>query len=108
MKARAMRIQTNPSQQHLNAADRVLRYLAHTKDYSIIFDPETEDPKTIFLGSSDAFYADDSHTRRSSQGYCFRLFNEMIDWKSFKQKTVITSFIETKLLALSTASKELL
>ena len=70
---------TNSSQKHIDAADRVLRYLAHTKDYSIIFDPETENPKTIFLGSSDASYADDSHTRRSSQGYCFRLFNGMID-----------------------------
>ena len=97
----------NSFQKHLDAADRVLRYLTHTKEYSIIFDSETESSKTIFLESSDASYADDLLTRRSFQKYCFRLFNEMIDWKSFKQKTITTSFIETKLLILSTAFKEL-
>ena len=70
---------TNSSQQHQNAADRVLRYLTHTKNYFIIFDFETEDSKTIFLKSSNALYADDLHTRRCFQRYCFKLFDEMID-----------------------------
>ena len=99
---------TNPSKQHLEAADHVLRYLAHTKSYSIVFDAHDSDPKTIFLGSSDASYADDTETRHSSQGYCFRLFEGMIDWKASKQKTVTTSSTEAELLAVSHASKEIL
>ena len=99
---------TNPSEHHLFAADRLLRYLAHTKDFSIVFDPEVHDPKTIFLGSSDASYGDDIYTRHSSQGYCFRLFNGMIDWKASKQKTVTTSSTEAELLAISNAAKELI
>ena len=70
---------TNFFQQHQNATDRMLRYLTHTKDYSIIFDLETEDSKTIFLKSSDAFYAGDSHIQRNIQEYCFKLLNKMID-----------------------------
>ena len=65
-------------------------------------------PKSIFLGSSDASFADDVDTRHSSQGYCFRLFGGLIDWKASKQRTVTTSSTEAELLAISTASKELI
>ena len=99
---------TNPAIQHLNAAKQLLLYLHHTKHYSISFNPNLDDPKTIFLGSSDASYADDVNTRHSSQGYCFRLFGGMIDWKATKQKTVTTSSTEAELLAISQAAKEFL
>ena len=58
--------------------------------------------------SSDAFYADDLETRHSSQDYDFTLFNDLIDWKASKQKTVIISITETELLTLSYIDKELI
>ena len=82
--------------------------MIHTKKFYIIFDLEIHDSKTVFLKFSNAFYDDDIYIRHSSQNYCFRLFNDMIDWKISKQKTVIINFIETKLLTISNAIKKLL
>ena len=86
----------------------MLRYLGHTKNYAIVFNAETNDPRKIFLASSDSAYGDDSETRRSSYGYGFKLFNGMIHWKASKGNTVTTSSTEAELLALSSTAKETL
>ena len=99
---------TNSSKHHLFVVDRLFRYLIHTKKFYIIFDLEIHDSKTVFLKFSNAFYDDDIYIRHSSQNYCFRFFNDMIDWKISKQKTVITNSIETELLTISNAIKKLL
>ena len=99
---------TNSSKHHLFVVDKLLRYLTHTKKFSIVFDLEIHDSKTVFLESSNAFYDDDIYIRHSSQNYCFRLFNDMIDWKISKQKTVTINSIETELLTISNAIKKLL
>ena len=91
----------NSSPYHTEQAHRVLRYLHHTKNYAIVFNGQADKPEHVFLGSSDASFADDVNTRQSSNGYCFRLFNGLIDWKASKQKTVTTSFTEAELLAMS-------
>ena len=97
---------TNPSERHLQLAHRVLDYLACTKNYAIEFDAQIESPKTIFCPSSDASYADDPDTRRSTQGYVFTLYKGPIDWKATKQRTVTTSTTEAELLALTLAGRE--
>jgi hypothetical protein len=60
----------------------------------------------VFDPYSDAAFANCTRTRRSAQGYLFKLFGGPIDWQSNKQKTVSTSTTEAELLALSNASKE--
>jgi hypothetical protein len=60
----------------------------------------------IFLCSSDAAFADNESTRRSSDGYLFQLYRGAIDWRAAKQKTVTTSSTEAELLALSRTAKE--
>jgi hypothetical protein len=72
-------------------------YLATPQDY--------RDP--IFFGASDAAFADDVETRRSSQGYVFQLFGMTVDWKSTLQRTVTKSTTEAELLALSLAGSEM-
>lgn len=99
---------TNPSSDHIDSANRLLRYLASTKHYAIEYDGEVIDPKSIFLASSDAAFADNPETRHSSQGYCFKLYNGLIDWKATKQRTVTLSSTEAELLAISDTGKELL
>jgi hypothetical protein len=107
---------TNPSTRHIQLAKRVIEYLVATKWFAIEFDSSmvnarkiltTAQPDTtIFQASSDASFADDPDTRRSSQGYVFQLFNGVIDWKASKQRTITTSSTEAELLALSHAAKE--
>ena len=92
---------TNPSDQHQEASMRVLQYLDHTKYYTIVYYGEMMEPETAMIASSDASFADDVETRHSSQGYAFKLFEELIDWKATKQKAVTTSSTEAELLALT-------
>ena len=59
----------------------------------------------IFISSSDAAFADDQKTRKSSFGYLIQLYGGPIDWKASKQATVTTSSTEAELLALSETSR---
>ena len=103
---------TNPSPEHLRCANRVLSYLQTTKHYAIEFSGsvnstavETGDDEVLQL-SSDASFADDPETRKSTQGYLMKLFSGPIMWQSSKQKTVTTSTTEAELLSLSHTAKE--
>jgi len=112
----------NPSPKHMDAADHALLYLYGTKSLAIEFSTEKTTMEAIikelpapdldrddpdhFQTSSDAAFADDTKTRRSSEGYLFKLFGGPIDWRASKQRTVTTSTTEAELLALSSAAKE--
>ena len=99
---------TNPSPRHLELVTRVIEYLVSTRTLSILFDGQINSPRETLLVSSDASFADDIHTRFSSQGYPFKLFGGLIDWKANKQKTVTLSSTEAELLAVSQAGRETL
>lgn len=106
---------TNPSPEHLRWANRVLSYLQTTKYYTIEFlgsversaEVETSDEDVLQL-SSDASFADDPETRKSTQGYLMKMFKGPIMWQSSKQKTVTTSTTEAELLSLSHIAKEII
>ncbi|EFZ03308.2 Integrase, catalytic core [Metarhizium robertsii ARSEF 23] len=103
----------NPSPEHLRYANRVLSYLQTTQYYAIEFsgsidkaiEGEMGDDEVLQL-SSDASFADDPETRKSTQGYLMKLFNGAIMWQSSKQKTVTTSTTEAELLSLSHTARE--
>jgi hypothetical protein len=82
--------------QAINEAE-IQEYLTTLQDY--------RDP--IFFRASDASFADDVETRRSSQGYVFQLFGMTVDWKSTLQRTITKSITEAELLALSLARSEM-
>jgi hypothetical protein len=103
----------NPGPEHQAAVDRSIQYTYGTRALA----PEfgfTDQEKTLgtgtplFISSSDASFADDTETRKSTEGYLFQLFGGPIDWRCTKQKTVTTSTTEAELTALSHAAKELL
>ncbi|KAF7566144.1 hypothetical protein PtrM4_144640 [Pyrenophora tritici-repentis] len=81
---------TNPGQSHVSKIRQTWRYLLSTKALALEAsasaqdiaeylsdDPTYRDP--LFFGSSDASYADEPETRRSSQGYAFKFRGLMID-----------------------------
>ena len=51
----------------------------------------------VLLVASDASFADDTETRKSTQGYQMGLFNGPIKWQSSKQKTVTTLTTDAEL-----------
>jgi hypothetical protein len=104
---------TNPSPEHLRYANRVLSYLQTTKYYAIEFSSSVEKATEVDIAdeevlqlSSDASFADDPETRKSTQGYLMKLFDGPIMWQSSKQKTVTTSTTEAELLSLSHTARE--
>nr|QCF41193.1 CcxB [Bipolaris sorokiniana] len=102
----------NPSPEHLRYANRVLSYLHATKYYAIEFSGSAQGAKVqtgdeeVCELSSDASFADDPETRKSTQGYLIKLFKGPIMWQSSKQRTVTTSTTEAELLSLSHTAKE--
>ncbi|KAF5197653.1 Transposon ty1-dr1 gag-pol polyprotein, partial [Thalictrum thalictroides] len=91
--------QQNPSQDHLEAANRVLDYLYNTRYLALEYGMNQEGP--VFIAASDASYGDNVPGRTSSEGGLFKLFGGAIDYFAKKQKTVTTSSTESELLALS-------
>ncbi|KAL6352274.1 hypothetical protein LRP88_14480 [Fusarium phalaenopsidis] len=98
------RFLTNPSDEHQKAADQAIRYLYITRHCSIRYGQSSE--IGIMVIASDASFADDPDTRRSSQGHLISLFGGLITWKASRQATVTTSTTEAELLALEQTAKE--
>ncbi|KAI1507080.1 hypothetical protein Ptr86124_013971, partial [Pyrenophora tritici-repentis] len=89
----------NPGEQHLRAAIHAWRFLVKTRNFALKASALTPD-------NTDASFADDLSTRRSSDGYLFKLFGMPIDWKATKQRSVTKSTTEAELYALSHATSE--
>jgi hypothetical protein len=104
--ARLSSFLTNPSPDHMAAANRCIQYLYGSRHLAILFDGLNDTEEKAFKAYTDASFADDLQDRKSTQGYLFTLFGGPIAWKSGKQPTVTTSSTEAELLALSTAAKE--
>ena len=56
------------------------------------------------MGYSDADFAGDVYTRRSTTGYVFMLSNGAIAWCTSRQSSVSTSTTESEYIAASAAS----
>ncbi|CAL0329743.1 unnamed protein product [Lupinus luteus] len=92
-----------PTNKHLEAALRVLRYLKKTAGMGI-FLPSSCDFK--IKGYTDSDWGACLDTRRSVSGYCFYIGNSLVSWKSKKQKTVSRSSAEAEYRAIALAACE--
>ena len=95
---------SRPSKDHWIGVKRVLRYLKGTLNYGLKFSAHDEDPELI--GYSDADWAGDVDTRRSTSGYVFQIGRSTVSWSSRKQATVAKSSTEAEYVALSSATQE--
>ncbi len=66
----------NSNFDHLVAADRVISYLNETKNLAIKYSSRIAN---ILLCVNDATFADDELTRKSSNDYLFKLYEDSID-----------------------------
>ncbi|KAM4064184.1 reverse transcriptase (RNA-dependent DNA polymerase) [Hirsutella rhossiliensis] len=76
----------NPSELHSKLADHLIEYLYATRYLAIQFSAQHH---SDFQSASDAAFADDKETRKSSQGSILTLFGGPIAWKAGKQDTTI-------------------
>lgn len=98
------RYHEKPTIVHEKAAKRILRYIKGTINYGIFF-PSINNRKLI--GFSDADYAGDMETRRSTSGFVFMYDHSIISWSSERQKSVSLSTTESEYIAASNAVREL-
>ncbi|KAE8676439.1 hypothetical protein F3Y22_tig00111614pilonHSYRG00169 [Hibiscus syriacus] len=97
------RYMQNPKKPHLEAVQRILRYVKNTIDYGLLY-KKGEDCKLV--GYCDADYAGDHDTRRSTTGYVFKLGSGTISWCSKRQPTVSLSTTEAEYRAAAMAAQE--
>ena len=93
----------NPTQSHLTAAKRILRYLKGTVNLGLSY-KRCADGNLI--GYSDADWAGDVDERHSTSGNVFLLAKGAVSWLSKKQATVALSTAEAEYVALSAATQE--
>ena len=99
------RYASNPAPNHDDAAKRIVRYLAGTRDLGIKFAPNLEQSGEL-IGYTDSSYGDCLDTRRSTSGYIFMLHNGPISWATKRQSIVATSTTEAEYIGQCNAGKE--
>ena len=108
-----------PTQRHMQAAERVLRYLAGTKDVGLVFGSHNGDAVGDSRGRkarvqvdvcafADADWANDKGDRRSISGWVAKINGDAVSWSSKKQRVVALSTCEAELYAESAAIQEVL
>ena len=93
----------NPTQTHLTAAKRILRYLKATAYLGLSY---KKCANGNLIGYSDADWAGDIDDRHSTSGNVFSFACGAVSWLSKKQATVALSTAEAEYVALSTATQE--
>lgn len=101
----ASRFLESPTVVHERAAKRILRYIKNTINIGILYLNSDTDELTAF---SDADYAGDMDTRRSTSGSAFMFGSSIISWSSERQKSVSLSTTESEYIAASQCVKELI
>ena len=96
-----------PTDVHMVAAKRVLRYLAGTRILGICYTGQP-DGQSNLVGYADADFGGDLDTRRSTTGQLFTINGGAVSWKSTLQKTVSLSTQEAEYQASGAAAREAL
>lgn len=71
------RYQYTPTESHLQAAKRIMRYIASTSTFGIWY---TKDTNFSLVGCSDSDCAGSVDDRKSTSGGCFYLGNNLVSW----------------------------
>ena len=94
---------SSPTQVHVTAAKRILRYLKSTADTVLTY---CKSSGVSLVGYSDADWAGDLDTRRSISGTLFLMSEGAVSWTSKIQSAVALSSSEAEYIALSMATQE--
>ncbi|KAL4310349.1 hypothetical protein GQ457_01G030280 [Hibiscus cannabinus] len=93
-----------PTDLHMVAAHRILRYLKGSPGQGLFFPSSNELKISAFSDSDLASYPD---SRKSTTGFCIFLGSALISWKSNKQSTVSRSSSEAEYRALAAVACEI-
>ncbi|XP_038679418.1 uncharacterized mitochondrial protein AtMg00810-like [Tripterygium wilfordii] len=94
----------SPTDQHLHAAYRVLRYLKGCPGQGIFF---LLAPSYELQAYCNLDWASCPDSRRSVSGFCITLGGALVSWKSKKQVTISRSSVEAEYRAMTNTCSEL-
>lgn len=92
---------SDPTDEHWEAAKRVLRYLVTTKELWLVLGGDNSSMEAY----TDSDWASSYH-RHSIGGYCFFMGDELVSWSSKKQRLIALSSTEAEYIAASEVTKE--
>lgn len=84
-----------PSEEHLHAVNRILRYLKGTPGKGLLFSKHGVSSIEGYT-DADADWAGDQTTRKSKSGYFTFVNGNLVTWRSKKQKVVAQSSAEAE------------
>jgi KUP system potassium uptake protein len=103
------RFVAQPTQKHVGALKRVLRYLAGTSNHGIWYksgDQDDKDRDVELVGFCDSDWGGDCESRKSTSGFVFTIAGGAISWMSRRQPIVAQSTAEAEYVAGWEASME--
>ena len=74
-----LQFSANPSQEHLDKAMYICKYLAGTSRYALVYNGHSQ---RGLLAYTDSDWAADKATRQSVTGYFFEISNGIFSWQS--------------------------
>lgn len=96
----------NPTDQDVQNVKQIMKYLKSTKEEGIIY--KRKEDTFELIAYSDADFAGDEETRKSTTGYVVYFGEGPISWCSRKQPIVALSSTEAEYIAAADCVKELL
>lgn len=100
----ASRYVEKPTVVHERAGKRILKYIKKHLNFGILFFSSSTRELSVY---TDADYAGDIDTRRSTSGSAFIYSGGIISWSSTRQKSVSASTTESEYIAASLCVREL-
>ena len=97
------RYMAKPTELHLQAAKRILRYLKGTFDYGIMYKKRSSNDLVAY---TDSDYAGELDDRKSTSGYVFLLSSGAVSWLSKKQPIVTLSTTEAEFVAAARCASQ--
>jgi len=94
----------NPTEDHLNRALYICRYLLGTSNYALVYDGKSNGGMVAY---ADSDWASDPNTRKSTTGYLVKLARGVFSWNSRAQKSIALSSTEAEYMSLSDTCRQL-
>ena len=98
------RFNANPGQSHWKQVQHVFKYLAGTKDLMLCYGPGQD--STSLQIYSDADYAGDVDSARSTSGHTVFIGKCLVNWSSKRQSVVAKSTTEAEYIAANEAGSD--
>lgn len=91
------RYQNCYTSEHFIYAKRILRYIQSTINLKMVFNRDVS--SDVLIGFTDADWAGDKNERKSTSGYVFKVFGNVVSWSFRKQSTVSLSSTEAEYIS---------